>query len=289
MKSALRRAHHIVRMTVIPHKKNNYRPHLIRRYGLVAIAFAVVGMQFGYNNALTGSVLGLKCEIKTSELLEQTNKVRKSYGIGQLKLNDKLNKAAYLKGKDMFADQYWAHVAPDGTQPWKWFADVDYNYSEAGENLAKNFTTTSAAMTAWMNSPGHKANLLNPDYLEVGFAVINGELDGKPTALVVALYGTPADAEVAGVNTPFAQPESIGGNDIFTRFAIATQSVTSAAIAGIVLIFIATVVAVVAHAYRKKLPRKLRQTWYKHHGLIKAAGLSVFCLMVMFLYGGGQI
>ncbi len=60
MKSALRRAHHIVRMTVIPHKKNNYRPHLIRRYGLVAIAFAVVGMQFGYNNALTGSVLGLK-------------------------------------------------------------------------------------------------------------------------------------------------------------------------------------------------------------------------------------
>lgn len=276
-------------MVFVPHKKNDYQPHLIRRYGLVAVAFTVIGMQVGYNGALTGRVLGVKSTITVNELLEQTNKTRVSYKLGALKLNEKLNQAAYLKAKDMFADQYWAHVAPDGTQPWKWFGDVDYNYSEAGENLAKNFSTTSATMTAWMNSPGHKANVLNADYLEVGFAVIDGELDGSQTTLVVAMYGTPAESAVAGADTKFMQPDLTQNVSLLTRFAIAAQSITSITIACLMLIILATVVAGLSHAYRKKLPSKLRQSWYKHHGLYKAAGLTAFSLALVFFYSGGQI
>lgn len=287
--SVVKRTRRIIRMAIVPHKKNDYRPHLIRRYGLVAMSFAVIGMQFGYNQALTGRVLGVKTEITINELLVQTNNTRVSYGAGELKLNEKLNQAAILKAKDMFADQYWAHVAPDGTQPWKWFGDVGYNYSEAGENLAKNFSTTSATMTAWMNSVGHRANVLNADYTEVGFAVLDGEMDGKATSLVVALYGTPVESTVAGASTNFLQPDSVEETSLITRAAIAIQSMTSASIVGIALIVFATVVAGMSHAYRKKLPKKFRNSWYRHHGVIKAAGLSVFGLAVMFFYSGGQI
>lgn len=288
-KPTTRRTRHLVKMAVVPNKKNNYRPHLIRRYGLTLIAVTVICMQFGYNNTLTGKVLGLKSEITTSELLEQTNKTRVSYELGPLKLNNKLNDAAYLKGKDMFDNQYWAHVSPDGTQQWKWFNDVEYNYSEAGENLAKNFTTTSSTMTAWMNSPGHKENVLNPGYQEVGFAVLNGDLDGEPTALVVALYGTPANEAVLGDNKSFAKPGPVTNNSAYVRLMVASKSLSAAAIIGLVIIIFATIVAAIAHSKRKKLPKEIKQTWRKYHGLIKVGGLSAYGLMIIYLYGGGQI
>ncbi len=286
---AARRARRIVKMAVVPHAKNDYRPHLIRRYGMVAIVFTVIGMQMGYNEVLTGRVLGIKSTVTIPQLLEQTNRTRVSYGLNELKLNEKLNQAAYLKVSDMFTDQYWAHVAPDGTQPWKWFADAEYEYSEAGENLAKNFSTTGAAMTAWMNSPGHRANILNAEYQEVGFAMMDGELDGKPTSIIVALYGTPADALVASANTSFAQPEVNTEPNILTRFSIAAHSMTYVSIICLTLITFAIVIAGMSHASRKKLPRKLRQTWYHHHGLYKAAGLSVLSIAIFLLYSGGQI
>ncbi len=279
----------VLKMAIVPHDKNDYRPRLIRRYGLTLIACTVIGVQMGYNSALTGRVLGIKCEITINELLKQTNETRVSYELGALKLNDKLNQAAYLKAQDMFADQYWAHVAPDGTQPWKWFSDVGYNYSEAGENLAKNFSTTSATMTAWMNSPGHKANVLNANYTEVGFAVVEGKLDGKDTSLVVALYGTPANSTVASANSSFSQPDITESSNIFTKLAIATKSVTSVTIICLIIVIFATFVAGIAHAYRKRLPLKLRRSWYRHHGLYKAVGLSVFCIAILLFYSGGQV
>lgn len=288
-KPVRKRIRHAVKMAVIPNKKNQFQPHLIRSYGLTAIAFIVIGMQMGYNTALTGRVLGTKTTITIEDLLKQTNEVRVGYKAGVLKINKKLNDAAYLKAKDMFANQYWAHVSPDGTQPWKWFGDVNYNYAEAGENLAKNFSTTGATMTAWMNSPGHKANVLNADYIDVGFAVLDGELDNQPTTLVVALYGRPAESAVAGAKAVFSQPGAVIDGNVLTKFAIASQSVTAVALAGIALITFATFVAGLAHAYRQKLPSKMRQSWYRHHGLLKAAGLSVFSLVILFFYGGGQI
>ena len=276
-------------MAIVPHKKNDYRPHLIRRYGLIAIIIVVFGMQLGYNGATTGNVLGRQSDITISSLLDQTNQERIKSGIQPLKLNDKLDSAAYLKAQDMFADQYWAHIAPDGTQPWKWLGDVGYNYNEAGENLAKNFTSTSAVMTAWLNSPEHKANVLKSDYQDVGFAVVSGELGGQPTGLVVALYGAPAESAVAGVNTVVSSAKHTGQVNILTQFAIATQSITPAVMTGLSLIALAIVVAAFAHSYRRKLPKSLRQSWYRHHGLIKMTGLLTLGIIVIFLNGGGQI
>ncbi len=287
--SAVKRVKRGVKLAVVPHKKNGYRPHLIRYYGLIAIIFVVVGLQLGYNGAKTGNVLGVESSITITSLFNQTNVSRQEIGLKTLKLNDKLNNAAFLKAKDMFAKQYWAHNSPDGTQPWKWFGDVEYNYDQAGENLAKNFITTNGVMTAWLNSLEHKANIINSSYKDVGFAVVSGELDKKPATLVVALYGAPADETVAGANSTFSKASGSNQVNILTQFAIAAQSLTPAVMGALVLITFAIIVAVVTHTSRRKLSKSLRKSWYHHHGLFKVAGLATLGIAIIFLYGGGQI
>ncbi len=276
-------------MVVVPHKKNDYRPHLIRRYGIIAIVFVVVGLQFSYNAATTGSVLGRESTVTIGSLLDETNQARITDGEPALILNKQLSQAAHLKAQDMFAQQYWAHNAPDGTQPWKWFGDVQYNYAEAGENLAKNFTSSNAVVGAWLASPEHKANVLKSDYRDVGFAVVDGVLNDKPTSVVVALYGMPAESAVAGAEAKFSKPPMAVTASPVVQFGLALQSISPAALGGLVLLALATGVAVAAHSYRRKLPKTLRQSWYRHHGLYKAAGMMSLGVMVIFLSGGGQI
>ena len=287
-KSLSQKIKHHVRMAVVPHKKNDYRPHLTRRYGLVAVVFVFVGLQLGYNAATTGNVLGRESTVTIQTLLDQTNIARAQDGESFLTLNNQLNKAAYLKAKDMFANQYWAHDSPDGTQPWKWFGDVNYNYADAGENLAKNFTSSDAVLNAWIASPAHKENVLKSEYQDVGFAVVDGILNNKQTSVVVALYGSPAEQKVAGAEASFSRPPTSVMSPL-AQFGSAVQSISPAMLGGLVLLALVAVVAVTAHAYRNKLPKALRQTWYRHHGIYKATGLMVFGIAVIFLSGGGQI
>jgi hypothetical protein len=284
-----KRIHRQIKLTFFPHKANQYRPHLIRRYGIAVVVLLVIGLQLGYNLATTGRVLGTRESISAEVLLRDTNTQRASHDLPALTLSGQLSQAAFLKAQNMFNEQYWAHVAPSGTTPWHWFGEVGYNYSYAGENLAKNFNSADAAMLAWMASSEHRANILDTHYTQVGFAVVDGTIDGKPTSLIVALYGEPlaaATASVAGVHE--AAPTS-RDMSMMTRFGVALQSITPAALSSVVLIIIVAAVALLAHMYRKKLPLSLRRSWYRHHGLIKAGGMISLCLVVVFLYSGGQI
>ena len=278
-----------ISLAIVPQRKNGYRPHLIRRYGLAMLICVVIGLQFVYNGATTGNVMGIQSDITISSLLSQTNQSRAQAGRATLNINNKLVKAAYLKAQDMFDKQYWAHNAPNGTQPWKWFGDVGYNYDMAGENLARGFTSTGAVMTAWLNSPEHKANILKNGYQDVGFAIVSGELDGQSTSLVVALYGLSAESAVAGAQTSLAEVASTGQINPLTQFAVAIQSVTPATIGGLILLALAIIVAFSAHINRRKLTKSLRQSWYRHHGFYKMAGLMTFGMIVLLMYGGGQI
>ncbi len=285
----IRRVNDAFKLAFVPHKKNGFRPHLIRYYGIIAIIFVVVGLQFGYNGAKTGNVLGVESNITITSLFNQTNVYRHEKGVGQLKLNDKLDKAAYLKAQDMFAKQYWAHNSPDGIQPWKWFADVGYNYDEAGENLAKNFSTTNGVMTAWIESPTHKANILKSSYQDVGFAVVSGILDKKPATLVVALYASPANNAVSSASTAVSESSDTNQPNILTQFAVAAQSITPAVMWGLLILLFAVAVSVVTHTNRSKLTRTLRRSWYRHHAIYKAVGFLALGLLIVYLYGGGQI
>lgn len=284
-KSLLHRTKHHVRLTFVPHKKNEYRPHLIRRYGLALVIILAVTVQLGYNLTKTGSVLGRVTTVTPTALLVETNDIRTAHNVTTLVQNDKLTQAAQLKAQDMLKQQYWAHTAPDGDEPWVWLDEVGYAYIEAGENLAKNFRSSSAVAAAWLSSADHRENVLKDSYTDVGFAVVDGTLGDQPVSLVVALYGAPAEGEVAGrfvsANTASLAPA--------VRIGIALQSLNPAVITSLALLFIAATVAVTAQVYRRQLPKRLQKTWYKHHGAAKATGLLSVAAFIVLIYGGGQI
>jgi len=138
-------------------------------------------------------------EVTGDALLELINEDRESAGLSSLKLNDQLNLAAYQKAQDMIENQYFAHCSPEGIDPWYWFSQAGYRYQYAGENLAIHFFDSEEVYRAWMNSDSHRANILNPNYQEIGMAVVHDEFDGRPTAIVVQLFGTPYQIQYAEV------------------------------------------------------------------------------------------
>jgi hypothetical protein len=93
----------------------------------------------------------------------------------------------------MATRDYWSHNTPDGQEPWVFFVNAGYDYKTAGENLAYGFDSSTEAVIGWMNSPGHKANIMNNTYTEVGFGIIDVpsyQGTGEQT-IVVAMYGSP--------------------------------------------------------------------------------------------------
>lgn len=143
------------------------------------------------------SVLGYATNITTDALLSGTNAQRS--GETPLTLNSQLAAAAQAKANDMATRDYWSHVTPDGQQPWSFIDATGYNYQAAGENLAYGFGTSSEVIEAWMNSPEHRANILNANYRDVGFGIINiaNYQNEGPQTLVVAMYAQPMIATTA--------------------------------------------------------------------------------------------
>ena len=287
-KPPIKKLHHIAKMIIVPHKNNNFNPHLVRYYNIITVIITIICLQLAYNGYLTGEAFQLKNNITVSDLLQQTNKTRRSYNVGELKLSDKLCEAANKKAQNMFDDQYWSHVSPSGVQPWQWLNDIDYNYNEAGENLAKSFTSTSAVMTAWMNSPGHKSNILNDDFTEVGFAVVNGKLNNKKTSLVVAFYGTPSTASNLDSIKKFSQPIS-KNNNILVHIIIAVQSASSIVMAGIIYIIIVIIILSISQSILSCSTKTYRKKWYKNITIYIIASLILFCIFVLSLFSNGQI
>ena len=282
---------------LVPHKGNQYRPHLVRLHGITVILGLAILMQFGYSFLTSGrlEVLGRVSDISVSNLVSDTNVEREKASLPDLKTNDQLTSAAFAKAKDMFANNYWAHVSPSGVTPWKWIGDAGYNYTVAGENLAKNYPTAQATLNAWMGSTTHRENILNPQYQDVGFAVVDGILDGQNTTLIVAYYGASATkAAIQGATntkTPIvnAAPVEKGIGNPLAYFGRALQSMSPATLGALALLAIISVVAIAAHHYRQKLPEAWRRTWRMHHGLYTFIGVLILAVAVVFASGGGQI
>lgn len=113
-------------------------------------------------------------------------------GLLALKENAKLDQAAALKLKDMFDKQYFEHVSLSGVGPSGLAKTVGYQYISIGENLAMGFFDNDQALVqAWMDSPGHRANILNSKFEEIGVAVGKGVYEGKETWMAVQEFGRP--------------------------------------------------------------------------------------------------
>lgn len=196
----LRTARHLF----IPHESNNHRAKLLHHDSLIYLLAGFLIFQFALSSFtfLKPQVLGFASQISPERVVELTNQERAKIGASPLKLNPNLSEAAQRKAGDMFAFNYWAHTSPSGRDPWSFFKEVGYNFIFAGENLARDFATPESVVAAWMVSPSHRENLLNPKYQEIGVAVVDGSLTGVETTLVVQLLGTPI------VTTAQAPPRS---------------------------------------------------------------------------------
>jgi hypothetical protein len=186
----------------LPHPDKKTRAGLLSHKSIIVyclLILLVTGL-FRLIPLILPGVLGYASDINISDLFRYTNEERKSNGLAELRLNEKLSNAARKKGSHMLEKNYWAHISPDGVEPWDFILGENYDYIYAGENLAKNFSHSKDVVKAWLNSTSHRDNLLSPNYDEVGFSVVNGVLDGYETTLVVQIFGRPrSKAQVASV------------------------------------------------------------------------------------------
>lgn len=152
-------------------------------------------------------------DLTVSGIIAYTNKERaQNGGLPALTENALLDRDAQMKLADMFAKQYFEHESPSGVGPADLAKTVGYAYVIVGENLALgDFGSDQGVVTAWMNSPGHRANILNTHYQEIGVAVGKGMYEGSETWLAVQSFGAPLSACPA---IDYALKSQIDGNNV---------------------------------------------------------------------------
>lgn len=194
----------------IPEQGNDYKPYFFRIKAVAGIAFVIIILGLGAfsvqkfmvsNNSYLAAVI-------SSVIIDLTNGDRTSNGVGALAINSALDRAAQLKANDMATKGYFAHTSPEGVSPWHWFQEAGYQFSYAGENLAVRFSDSIDVERAWMNSPTHRANLLNGEFTEIGVAVAQGTFEGQPAVFVVQEFGRPAANHQPVLQTAFASTTS---------------------------------------------------------------------------------
>jgi len=231
------------------HKEGDQVPYLAG--GVVEVLFFLILAIFSLTVAdrlLLGS--SSFASVISSVLVDLTNADRGANQIGGLRVSPALTAAAQAKANDMAAKGYFAHVSPvDGKNSWYWFQQAGYKFSYAGENLAVDFSDSTDVERAWMNSPTHRANLLNGNFTEIGIAVAQGTYQGRSTIFVAQMFGAPAETPtqtriitlssstvpptepaLATVNAPATQPRvaAVASSSVPTDVTPASVTTTTA-------------------------------------------------------------
>ncbi len=162
-----------------------------------------------FQTSSSGRIKGDTSNFTASEIISISNAARQEQGISPLKPQPQLMEAAAAKAKAMIAANSWSHNTPTQT-PWQFIDTTGYIYIIAGENLAKDFENAQDVVAAWLNSPSHRENLLNPEYSDTGVAVIEGSFQQKTNSTLVVQYLAKAVATPSAINTqPYSQPDML--------------------------------------------------------------------------------
>lgn len=124
------------------------------------------------------------------EIIDLVNQARSENKLSELQQNDKLSRSAQAKALDMKNKNYFQHVSPEGVQPWFFAEKEKYQYKFFGENLAEGFFSADEVHMAWMNSEGHRKNILSENFSEIGVGIVDFEQNGMKSYLVVQHFGT---------------------------------------------------------------------------------------------------
>lgn len=189
-------------------KRKAPQHHYIKR-GAAILTFLVL---FSFFVSVTQRLAifrsGFLADVLPNVLIDLTNKNREKSQIQKLAYSPVLEEAAKRKANDMATKSYFAHTSPEGVTPWQWFRDVNYGFIYAGENLAVHFSDSSDVVRAWMDSPGHRDNILNEHFTEIGIATAQGYFEGRQTIFVVQMFGRPSIPR-----TPIFEAEEVLANE----------------------------------------------------------------------------
>ncbi|TVQ96859.1 MAG: CAP domain-containing protein [Desulfovibrionales bacterium] len=135
-------------------------------------------------------------KMNASDIIKLTNEYRISLGLTPLQENFQLTHAAEYRANDMISNRYYAHVNPiTGEGPGDAIKDANYQYRTYAENIAMgNWQSNRHIVDGWINSPGHRANIVNPNISEIGVAIIKDTTTplGRPSAYYgVQLFASP--------------------------------------------------------------------------------------------------
>ncbi len=185
---------------ILPSENNNYKSKILQSNVLLYCVTAILVIKiFTILISIDLPSNIFFADITKSTLESFVNQTRESVGLKPLVTNDKLTQAAQLKAQNMVQNNYFDHVSPTGIKPWFWFSQAGYKFNYAGENLAVGFYDSLEVYNAWLNSPSHKANIINPHYTDVGTAVVSG-FEGN-AIIVVQEFGSQLPAKIIAKKT----------------------------------------------------------------------------------------
>ena len=108
------------------------------------------------------------------EVIRLVNEIRAENGLKTLTYNWELSRVARYKSQDMKDNNYFSHTSPVYGSPFQMIKNFGISFRSAGENIAKGYATPQAVVNGWMNSSGHRANILNASYTHIGVGYVSG-------------------------------------------------------------------------------------------------------------------
>ena len=130
------------------------------------------------NNSNKNETVSSNLTSDEQEVFNLINQQRINNGLQALKIDEEVQRVARIKAQDMVDNNYFSHTSPTYGSPFDMLKSFKISYKTAGENIAGN-SNNNSAVTAWMNSSGHKANILNSNFNYTGIGVVNSNKYGK--------------------------------------------------------------------------------------------------------------
>lgn len=219
----------------IPNKNNNFKPHVLKTkrllfYSLSAVLMKILVIAFVLVFPVTAWLTPDFLKEESRQIVVLTNNLRQSLNLQPLKENEILQAAAFAKAEDMVINQYFAHVSADKKGLKYWLSSKGYKYQVAGENLAIGFSAPEEVVDAWVKSPTHYANLVDPDYNEIGVAMVAGQYQGFDTKLVAQMFGF-QNTVLEKENTQAVEPEKLAVSTSTEPAVLAVKSVQNPVVA----------------------------------------------------------
>ena len=198
----------------IAYSGNGYQPGFLQPkrlvwYGAVALlikAVAIISIAVLPISAWVTPDVATK---QARNIINLTNQIRNNLDLPPLTENKLLSEAAMAKAQDMLSQQYFSHLGPDKNGLKDWLKKSGYQYLTAGENLAMGFADAAEVVNAWTQSKTHYANMIDPNFKEIGVGIVSGAYRGYDTTLVAQFFGLSsleAITEKELINTKTTEP-----------------------------------------------------------------------------------